>query len=85
MRARRSLKIKWRVCGQARLKRVYGIREIDVTSPWFLIFVSLFRFYLKAVDADEGVNAAVSYSITGGNTNGSFTIDTNRYHTMQER
>lgn len=35
-------------------------------------------FILKAVDADEGLNAFVSYSISSGNTGEAFAIDQNR-------
>ena len=37
-----------------------------------------FVFHSKAVDADEGLNAAVSYSLSFGNTGGAFSLDTNR-------
>ena len=37
-----------------------------------------FVFYSKAVDADEGLNAAVSYSLSSGNTGGAFSLDTTR-------
>ena len=35
-------------------------------------------FVLKAVDADEGLNAVVSFSIFSGNTGEAFAIDLNR-------
>ena len=38
----------------------------------FLVFV------VQAVDVDDGVNAAVSYSLLSGNTGDAFTVDTNR-------
>lgn len=33
------------------------------------------NFLLSATDADEGVNSALRYSIIGGNTQNSFSID----------
>lgn len=34
----------------------------------------------QAVDADQGVNAALSYSLSSGNIDGAFSIDPNRYN-----
>jgi hypothetical protein len=32
-------------------------------------------FHVRAVDADQGNNAAIRYAIIGGNTQGQFSID----------
>lgn len=32
-------------------------------------------YYYRAVDADQGINAAIRYAIIGGNTQSQFSID----------
>ena len=47
-------------------------------SGSFANYGTAFFVILKAVDADEGLNAFVSYSISSGNTGDAFAMDVNR-------
>ena len=62
--------LSWYVCGA--LLQWLCRKFVNFLSQYIAIFIS------KAVDADEELNAFVSYSIFSGNTGDAFAIDVNR-------